>query len=165
MRHTARLLVLSLLALGCYYPYPYPPPAPQPSPAPDNAAVVQRLYESFARGDVSAVLGALASNVTWREADNSPYADRNPYIGPQAVAEGVFARLANDFADFRVTTDQIVAKGDVVVATGRYGGTARATGKPLDAQFAHVWRLRDGKVVSFQQYTDTRQFQLQFANP
>ena len=25
------------------------------------------------------------------------------------------------------------------------------------AQFAHVWKLRGGKVVSFQQYTDTLQ--------
>jgi hypothetical protein len=31
-------------------------------------------------------------------------------------------------------------------------------GKPLDAEVAHVWDFRDGKVVRFQQYTDTWQF-------
>jgi uncharacterized protein len=34
----------------------------------------------------------------------------------------------------------------------------KATGKPLDAQVAHIWDFRDGKVVRWQQYTDTWQF-------
>jgi uncharacterized protein len=44
------------------------------------------------------------------------------------------------------------------VVEGRYRGTVKATGMPVDAQFAHVWHLRDGKVVRFQQYTDTGQW-------
>jgi uncharacterized protein len=39
---------------------------------------------------------------------------------------------------------------------GRYWGTkAHATGRPLDVQAVHVWDLRDGKAVRFQQYVDT----------
>jgi ketosteroid isomerase-like protein len=34
----------------------------------------------------------------------------------------------------------------------------KATSTPVDAQFAHVWQLRDGKVVRFRQYTDTGQW-------
>ncbi len=45
----------------------------------------------------------------------------------------------------------------LVVVLGRYRGTNKATGRPLDAQLAHVWRVRDGKAVRFQQYTDTLQ--------
>jgi ketosteroid isomerase-like protein len=45
-----------------------------------------------------------------------------------------------------------------VLVEARYTGTAKATGKPIDAQVAHVWDLRDGKAVRFQQYTDTWQF-------
>jgi ketosteroid isomerase-like protein len=44
-----------------------------------------------------------------------------------------------------------------VVALGRYGGANKATGKALDAQFAHVWRVKNGKLAGFQQYTDTLQ--------
>jgi ketosteroid isomerase-like protein len=36
--------------------------------------------------------------------------------------------------------------------------TAKATGKALDAQVAHIWDFRDGKLVHWQQYTDTWQF-------
>jgi uncharacterized protein len=44
------------------------------------------------------------------------------------------------------------------VAFGTYTGTHKATGREVQAQFAHVWGLREGKVVSFQQCTDTKQF-------
>jgi uncharacterized protein len=52
----------------------------------------------------------------------------------------------------------MVAAGDTVLVEARYKATAKATGKPLDAQVAHVWDLRDGKVVRFQQYSDTWHF-------
>lgn len=47
------------------------------------------------------------------------------------------------------------ASGDRVVVPGRYAGTNKATGKALDAQFAHVLTVTDGRIVGFQQYTDT----------
>ena len=42
-----------------------------------------------------------------------------------------------------------------IVAPGTCGGTYRQTGKSFTAPFAHVWKFRDGKVVSFEQLTDT----------
>jgi ketosteroid isomerase-like protein len=41
---------------------------------------------------------------------------------------------------------------------GRYKGVVQATGKDLDVQVTHVWDVANGKVVKFQQYTDTWQF-------
>jgi ketosteroid isomerase-like protein len=46
-----------------------------------------------------------------------------------------------------------------VVALGRYGATAKQTGKRLDAAFAHVWELEDGKLKRYYHYTDTLKFQ------
>ncbi len=92
------------------------------------------------------------------EAEGFLYADRNPYTGPQAVAEGVFQRLVTDVDGFAVAPQHFIEGADTVVVEGRYRGTMKATGVPVDAQFAHIWRLRDGKVVRFQQYTDTGQW-------
>ena len=50
---------------------------------------------------------------------------------------------------------ELIAGGDQVVALGRYSGTYRETGKPMHADFAHVWTLRDGKAVRFRQYFDS----------
>jgi ketosteroid isomerase-like protein len=44
-----------------------------------------------------------------------------------------------------------------VVVECRYTGVHRTTGKSLDAQACHVWKLAGGKVTSFQQYVDTAQ--------
>jgi uncharacterized protein len=123
-----------------------------------NSDVVKGIYEAFGRGDVPAVLGAFDPGIEWNEAEGYMYTDGNPYMGPQRVAEGVFMRILSDVDSFTVTPQNIVDGGDTVVAEGRYRGTMKATGAPLDAQFAHVWHLRDGKVARFQQYTDTAQW-------
>lgn len=123
----------------------------------NNVEIVRGLYESFAKGDVPAVLGGMDAQVEWREADNFIYADGNPYVGPNAVLEGVFMRLGTEWDGFKVAPAQFHGDGATVFVQGRYGGTYKATGKSVDAQFMHVWTLRDGKVTKFQQYTDTLQ--------
>lgn len=125
---------------------------------PSSLSVVQDVYAAFGRGDVPAVLGAFDPGIEWCEAEGFLYADGNPYVGPAAVAQGVFQRVVGDVAGFGVYPERFVDGGDTVVAEGRYRGTMKSTGTAVDAQFAHVWTLRDGKVVRFQQYTDTRQW-------
>ncbi|MEX1128308.1 MAG: nuclear transport factor 2 family protein [Vicinamibacterales bacterium] len=123
-----------------------------------NVRLVESMYEAFGRGDAATVLSALDPGIVWHEAENIAYADRNPYVGPQQVAEGVFGRIMTEWDGFTVTPEQYIAAGEHVVATGRYRGTYKATGVPLDAQFVHVWTLRGGRAVAFQQYADTLQF-------
>ena len=79
-----------------------------------NADLMKSLYAAFGRGDVPTVLGAMDPAIVWNEAEGFPCADKNPYVGPNAVLEGVFVRLGSG-------------------------------------------KLRGGKIVSFQQYTDTLQ--------
>ncbi len=45
----------------------------------------------------------------------------------------------------------------MVLATGRYQAKYKKNSAVIDAQVAHVWTLKDGKVIKFQQYTDTKQ--------
>lgn len=122
-----------------------------------NVALVRGIYDGFAAGDVGAVLGAMSPDIVWNEAENFPYSDGNPYVGPQAIAEGVFARCIGEWDGFGVAVDEILDAGDTIVALGRYHGTCKATGATMNAQLAHVWRIADGKAAAFQQYTDTLQ--------
>jgi hypothetical protein len=123
----------------------------------DNSAIVKGLYDAAARGDMNGFFDGLHPNVEWREAEGSPYAETRPFVGPQAVG-GVLGRIATDIDQFAVVPQSFVEGGDTVVVEGRYQGKVHRTGKPLDAQFAHIWNLRNGKVVRFQQYTDTKQW-------
>lgn len=123
----------------------------------NNVEIVRGLYEAFAQGNVPGVLSTLDAQIEWREAENFIYSDRNPYVGPQAVLEGVFMRIGTEWENFQVTPMEFHGDGNTVFVQGRYTGTYRASGKPLNAQFMHVWRLDGGKAVKFQQYTDTLQ--------
>lgn len=118
-----------------------------------NTDTVRRLYDSFAKGDVPAVLAALDPAVRWTEAEGFPYG--GTYVGPGAVLNNVFMKLATEWDGFAAIPSSFVGEGDTVVALGEYSGTYRATGKPIRVPFAHVWTVGAGKLVRFQQYTDT----------
>ena len=115
--------------------------------------IVRRLYSAFAEGDVPAVLAALDPEVRWTEAAGFPYA--GTHVGPDAVLHGVFARLGGEWDGFAAVPEELVAEGDTVVALGTYSGVYKASGKRVSVPFAHVWKLRDDKVVTFHQHTDT----------
>lgn len=122
-----------------------------------NVELIQAMYAAFAAGDVPGVLGRMSPGIIWNEAENFPYADGNPYVGPEAVLHGVFARCASEWDGFSVVIEEILDAGDTVVALGRYRGTYKATGRAQNTQVVHVWRVANGKVVRFQQYADTLQ--------
>lgn len=125
---------------------------------PNNLAIVQKLYDDFAIGDIDAVLASMDPNIVWNEAEGNSLADGNPYIGPEAVLTGVFARVGEEWDGFKLVNIELhEMSGNQVLATLRYNATVKATGKPLDAQVAHHWKLNNGKIVGFQQHVDTKQ--------
>jgi ketosteroid isomerase-like protein len=124
----------------------------------ENVQIVRGVYEAFGKGDVPTVLGHMDQSIEWNEAENFIYADRNPYVGPQAVLEGVFMRIGADWDGFTVTPEEWLDAGERIAVLGTYSGMHKVTGREVRAQFAHIWSVRKGKVVRFQQYTDTKQF-------
>jgi uncharacterized protein len=119
---------------------------------------IQAAYAALGRNDPSGLFGLMDPAISWNEAEGNPLADRNPYIGPQAVGEGVFGRLMAAVDTFTAVPTTFIDGGDHVVVLGRYGGKIKASGAVLDSQFCHVYRFRDGKAVTFQQYTDSAQW-------
>jgi ketosteroid isomerase-like protein len=124
----------------------------------DNVKVVQGMYAAFATGDVPTIIAALDPSVEWWEAENFIYDDGNPYIGPDAVLTGVFMRIGAEWEGFAVSPTEVLDAGETVIGYGYYSGTYRKNGRQARAQFAHFFTFRDGRVVKFQQYTDTAQF-------
>lgn len=124
--------------------------------ATQNKAVIDGLYKDFAVGDIPAVLGAMDPNIVWNEAEGNAYADGNPYIGPDAVLNGVFGPIMEDHEYFNLKDIELYEMfNDKVLATLRYDAKTKK-GKTYNAQVAHFWTLKDGKVAAFQQYVDTK---------
>ncbi|MEV0587073.1 nuclear transport factor 2 family protein [Nonomuraea sp. NPDC050310] len=118
-----------------------------------NLLAVRESYAASARGDVAGVLAALAPDARWTEMAGFPCA--GTYVGPDEVLKGVFARLGEEWEGFAAEPEEYVDAGDVIVVIGVYRGVYRATGKAMQARFTHVWKLYDGTVIGFEQFTDT----------
>ncbi|MFO1466281.1 MAG: nuclear transport factor 2 family protein [Steroidobacteraceae bacterium] len=115
--------------------------------------VVREFYEATGGGDISRALSLLSPSVRWTEMQGSTYA--GTYQGPQAVLEGVFARIGSEWEGFRFDPDRLIDAGNSVVATGWYSGVYRATGRNLRCRTLHVWDVSAGQVNAFEQFCDT----------
>lgn len=124
----------------------------------ENREQVQAVYRAFAQGDMPAVMAQFDPNIEWQLAESHVYvADGAPLRGTQEVGEKFFARIAPDWEAFVVSPARFHDAGDTIIVQGRYTGTHKRTQRKLDAQFCHLWTLRAGKVIRFQQYMDTAQ--------
>ncbi len=124
---------------------------------PANIALVDGLYKAFSAGDIPKVLEGLDPEIVWNEAEGNAYADGNPYIGPEAVMEGVFARVGKENEYFHLKDIELhEMSNNKVLATLRYDGKYK-DGGTYDVQAAHLWTVKDGKIIAFQQYVDTKQ--------
>ena len=123
-----------------------------------NIQIIQSLYNAFGTGDIPTVLGLMHSDIEWNEAESNSLADGNPYVGPDAILEGVFMRLGANHEYFNLKDIKVHGMTDnKILATLRYDAKVKATGKTYNAQVAHLWSLNDeGKITAFQQYVDTK---------
>jgi len=124
--------------------------------AQQSVQVVRDAYEAMARGDLPALLGAMADDVEWHEAEGMPYG--GVYHGADAVAHNVLGPITTDIPDFAVTPEEYIAEGESVAVVVRYTGSGKATGKELNLPVVHVWDVRDGKIARFRQFADTASF-------
>ncbi|PXX71445.1 hypothetical protein DFR70_101868 [Nocardia tenerifensis] len=116
--------------------------------------VIKAHYAASDRGDLPGMLAPLAPDVAWTEMAGFPYA--GTYIGPDAVRDNVFARIAAEWDGYTAAVDEVAGAGDgIVIGIGNYSGTFRATGHWMTARFVHVWRLSNATVQRFEQFTDT----------
>lgn len=123
-----------------------------------NILVIDSVYNAFSIGDMPTVLSSMHPKIEWNEAESNSLADGNPYIGSDAILEGVFARLGANHEHFALQDVKIHGmSGNMVLATLRYDAKVKATGKSYNAQAAHLWTLNEeGKIIAFQQYVDTK---------
>ncbi|HEY0079721.1 MAG TPA: nuclear transport factor 2 family protein [Pyrinomonadaceae bacterium] len=120
----------------------------------ENVQVVQSVYEAFGRGDLPAMLDALAGDVRWV----IPGPSEVPYLGERKGHEGVrdfVVQLTSsvEFEQFEVL--EFIAHEDKVVVTGRERGRVKATGRTFDNEWAMFYTLRDGKILSMRSYENT----------
>ena len=112
-----------------------------------NLELVQGAYEAFGRGDIPAVLSALADDISWKVPPPLPQAAE--VRGHEEVGQ-FFERLTGIWQDFNVEVDDFVASGDRVCVIGR--GSGKVDGEQAGYGFVHCWTIEGDRASRFDEY-------------
>lgn len=113
---------------------------------PTNVEIIQEWYESRDRE-------SLAPDAEWIITEGFPAGGR--YVGQAEIYEQFFQALHGLFNEFDSNVNEILDAEDNVVVLGYYSGRTKLAGVTFTSPFAHIWKLRNGKIVQFRQYADT----------
>jgi uncharacterized protein len=119
-----------------------------------NRQIVEQAYATFKAGDIPKLLQSMSEDVTWLlpEIENVPFTGKRQSRG--AVGE-FFSTLAS-LQDARSFEErEFIAQGDKVVVLGHYVWQVKANERTIEADFAHVFTVRGGQIVTFHEYMDT----------
>jgi uncharacterized protein len=122
--------------------------------AAQNTQMVKSLYSAFGRRDIPTILAMLSPDVVWKEPEN-PY---NPAGGTRRGISGFleWAQIGNQSEEILVLEPrQFIAQGDSVAVVGYTKIRVRTTQKVYESDWVHLATIKDGKIVSFQEFFDT----------
>ncbi|MDQ6931775.1 MAG: nuclear transport factor 2 family protein [Candidatus Eremiobacteraeota bacterium] len=120
----------------------------------ENLKVVQEAYDAFKRGDIPTVLSKMTDDVQWAIPGPPGIAVAGQRHGAHQVAE-FFKTLGEEQEPQEFAPREFIPKNDKVIVLGHFRWLVKRTGRILESDWVHVFTLRDGKVASFQEYSDS----------
>ena len=114
--------------------------------------VVNAIYDAFKRGDIPYILGQIAPGAIWQQSATLPWG--GDYRGAEGAGE-FFQKLDANMETLGFEPRENVVIGDEVYSFGSYTGRSRKTGRSASSDWMFRWRVKDGKVASWQSYIDT----------
>lgn len=120
-----------------------------------NSILVQRLYSALADLDLAALDELLDPDFLGVLAAGMPYGVGGEHRGSDAMRRHGWGTIGRHYVA-RAEPDRFLPLVDGrMLVTGRYVGHGRRSGGPLDAPFAHIITISNGRIVGLEQYTDT----------
>lgn len=119
------------------------------------ADIARARYAALAGGDRDQLDALLHPEFTGRTAEGMPFGIGGDHDGPTAMRRNGWGAIARHFearAEPELFLD--LADGRLLV-TGRYHGRGKQGSSPLDAAFAHLIAVDQGRIKSLEQFTDT----------
>jgi uncharacterized protein len=129
----------------------------------DPKTVVVRYIEAARNGMAAVIRDCFAPDATWEYPGDLPLS--GTYHGVDAIINEFLLEARKRLAEVRLELGTVVADGELVAAEWKATGTSK-NGTPYRNQNLGLFRVRDGKIVSVREYTDTRHAsQVFFAEP
>lgn len=122
-----------------------------------NIDLVKKFYASFKAKDEQAYLQLCDDDIEWTVMEGMPRG--GTHVGKAEVFGKYFPSLFSNFAEFHANTEEFLDSGDDVVVLGKYQMVSKKSRKTFGSPFAHVYTIKNGKIVRFRQYADTVKIQ------
>jgi ketosteroid isomerase-like protein len=117
--------------------------------------LVRRLYDALARWDPAAIDELLEPEFEGELAEGMPLGVGGRKAGAAGMRDDGWRALGRAFKARAEPAEWIECTDGRLLVIGRYTGSGRASGRALDAAFAHLWTIRDGRVAALRHFTDT----------
>ncbi|MEV4381816.1 enoyl-CoA hydratase-related protein [Streptosporangium sp. NPDC049644] len=121
----------------------------------EGERLARQLYEALAEGDRDRLADLLHPGFEGRATEGLPLDLGGVYSGPKAMLGEFWGRIGRNFAARAEPTGFHLLDDGRLLVLGRYTGRARATGGELDAEFTHLIRFAESRVVQLVQLTDS----------
>ena len=122
------------------------------STAPDLVEIVRRANDAFNRRDVDAWMSCFSPDIVFRPVPRFPESEERQGLG---AMRRWMEEWHDAWADDLISqTESIRAYGDVVIALLRFTGHAKASGVEIAGGIFEVYRFREGKIASVEDFTD-----------
>jgi uncharacterized protein len=122
---------------------------------PSITELVKQVYGALARGDRDRLLELLAADFAADFATGMPVVAIRPIRSAEEMIENAWWPLGRAFRVSVAPSEWIPCAGGRLLVVGRYEGSARSTGRELEANLVHLWTARGGKLVHLWHLTDT----------
>jgi uncharacterized protein len=120
----------------------------------ENVDVVRRIYEAFARDDLTALLESLDPAIECYDRPSRPGAD--VYIGRTGFMR--FWQSDRDvFESVLYNPREFTDADDYVVVPIRQSARGKASKVPVEEDIVNVWKVRAGKAVELRIYSTERE--------
>ncbi len=134
----------------------------QAAPAESPEQVVKKLYAAFEHGDIAAVETLIAPDATWTYyGPPSALPFGGVRHGPKGVAD-FFAKVGETLSNPVAGQREFLVDGDTVIVPGFEESTVKSTGIRYRAENVHIFKIRDGKIVRFEEFIDSGKVLLAF---
>jgi hypothetical protein len=117
----------------------------------DNAEILRESYEALNRGDIPSTVAVLDEDAEWHEHSELPEADS--YRGREPIRSFLEAFLES-WDEFRQEIEDLLVEDGKVLVLLHMVGQGKGSGIRVEARYAHLWTMRDGRGVRIDTYTD-----------
>lgn len=120
----------------------------------ENKQLAINGYQMFLKGDIQGILDMCTDDIEWTAADLPSIPFAGTFHGKAGVMD-FFKKLGEtvEFLDYQ--PQSFIADEDKVAVSGVSTVRVRATGATYDDHWVHIFTMKNGKTMRFEQFHNT----------